>query len=1004
MTSWPGMGKKVLLFILLGFLYLPVLGQSIVNYPSHWDHYIINNYLPEDGLIVEQIQYVYEDDSGFIWVVTAGGIIRYDGLTFKPYRKGLDRGYFYELHEDSDGNFWAPATGEGLYKIIGDSLIKYKEALNTTDGLAKTMLITQDNTMYVGMYGDGLFVFDGEKTTKKYTVEDGLVGPNIWKIIEDRYGRIWIGTDEGLSIFDNGTFTNFTTENGLPYNTIRGLEEMYNGDVWVGTDKEGIVVFRDDIPFTYYHLKDGLSGTFPQYFAQNPADSSIWIADHGAGVDRFKDGTFENISEENGLVHNYALFVGFSDAGSAYIGTEKGMSVFKPRKVDIIDKRVDGIATDPYISVIEDDFSTVWLGSDGAGWNFFENNRWNTIENPPILTNGYANGAAIGADGKPWFSTQGSGIFKIGLNNIIEQVLTVEDGLSSNMVQGIAFDNEYNLYACTVDGISVFNTDFELTATYNTDNQMSHEYCSTSHVDSDHAIWVGTYGGGLFRFYENEVTHFDTSSGLSHPLVYTILEHSSGKLLVGTSRGGINVFNGKGFDFYGQEKGFPDFAIYGMTEDLQGNLWISSNDGIYKITKNDVAKLADDVDSLISYTMFTTEDGLSTNALEAGTNAVATTLKSGEMLFASSGGIAVVNPKKAIINADAFYPYIDDFYVNEKQTLIKDDLQLSPEQNKIEIIYSALNHDSPGKTRFRIKLSTVDEDWVYVGKRTAAYYDYLPDGEYTFTVSAIGPDGQWSYKTASLEFTVLPPFYKTWWFIGFCLIGFVGIGAGGVYWRSNLKLRELNRELETKQKIQNERERISRELHDNVGSQITNLITGIEISNLYVHKNQQDKALNVLSNLDQDARAAMTDLRETIWLLDKEEVLFGTFIDHLKGFLSRQKAYLNGMEVVLDSDIDADYLLNPTQSLNLTRIIQEALNNTRKYAEASIFSIQFRATQPGIALTLSDNGIGMDEAKLEQFNHGNGLNNMKERTLQLGGDIQFKSKQGSGTIIQIHIP
>ena len=143
---------------------------------------------------------------------------------------------------------------------------------------------------------------------------------------------------------------------------------------------------------------------------------------------------------------------------------------------------------------------------------------------------------------------------------------------------------------------------------------------------------------------------------------------------------------------------------------------------------------------------------------------------------------------------------------------------------------------APNKTDFRVQLVGIDENWVNVEDRKTTYYDYLPDGDYTFIVSAIGPDGQWSDRTASISFTVLPPFYKTWWFMSLGLLGFIAIGAGGVQIRSNMKLQKLNRELETQQKIQKERERISRELHDNVGSQITNLITGIEISNLHVKK------------------------------------------------------------------------------------------------------------------------------------------------------------------------
>lgn len=231
------------------------------------------------------------------------------------------------------------------------------------------------------------------------------------------------------------------------------------------------------------------------------------------------------------------------------------------------------------------------------------------------------------------------------------------------------------------------------------------------------------------------------------------------------------------------------------------------------------------------------------------------------------------------------------------------------------------------------------------------------------------------------------------------LLGFIAIGAGGVQIRSNMKLRALNRELETQQKIQKERERISRELHDNVGSQITNLITGIEVSNLHVKKNQQDKALSLLENLDIDARGAMTDLRETIWLLDKEKVEFGIFLDHLNGYLKRQKKYLNGMEVRLNSTVDNNSILEPGQSMNLTRIIQEALNNSRKYSNATLFEIECSQKKQSLEIKISDNGNGM--VVDEEVDKGNGLKNMAYRAMEMGGGFQITSDEGIG--VEIHL-
>ncbi|HBZ38102.1 MAG TPA: hypothetical protein DEO59_06360 [Balneola sp.] len=434
-------------------------------------------------------------------------------------------------------------------------------------------------------------------------------------------------------------------------------------------------------------------------------------------------------------------------------------------------------------------------------------------------------------------------------------------------------------------------------------------------------------------------------------------------------------------------------------EDNSNTMWLATGNGITKVSLSDLNQYQNGSLSILPYHYFNKEDGLISDNLQAANNSTVEKLEDGTLLFASIDGVSAVNPEKTNFDVSTFQPYIDEIIIDEKIIETQSSFKLKPDDKKLAISYSAINFLAPNKTDFRVQLVGIDENWVNVEDRKTTYYDYLPDGDYTFKVSAIGPDGQWSDRTASISFTVLPPFYKTWWFMSLGLLGFIAIGAGGVQIRSNMKLRALNRELETQQKIQKERERISRELHDNVGSQITNLITGIEVSNLHVKKNQQDKALSLLENLDIDARGAMTDLRETIWLLDKEKVEFGIFLDHLNGYLKRQKKYLNGMEVRLNSTVDNNSILEPGQSMNLTRIIQEALNNSRKYSNATLFEIECSQKKQSLEIKISDNGNGM--VVDEEVDKGNGLKNMAYRAMEMGGGFQITSDEGIG--VEIHL-
>ena len=1003
-----GMKKRFLLFGLLGFVHLTAFGQTIHETNTFWDSYSIRNLGMEDGMPDEEIYYIQETDDGFIWIANINGLVRYDGLSLRQFNKGYRGGSLYEIYPSGTGSLWIPSIGEGLYKFEGDSLIQFKEELPSPNGFVKSMAIMQDGNLVLGLYGSGMAIFDGEKVKKTYTTKDGLVSDEIWKIITDKSGRLWIGTNDGISIYEDGEFINFNTKNGLPFNNIRGLTEMINGDIWVGTDKEGIVIFRDDKPFKYLTKEDGLSDSDPQYFAQNPSDSSIWIAHHGGGLDRYKDGEVDNLNVDNGLVSNFLTFVGFSKDGTAFIGSETGMSVISKKIVTVFDEKTEGINSSAIATVLQDGDGAVWLGSDGSGFFNYKDGKWGVIETPgsgKTVTNGYASSGTVGENGDAWFGTPGTGIVQVRNQKVIRKI-SAEDGLNDDFSRGLAFDKDQNLWVGTNKGINIFDSDFKLIKKYTTENGLPNDFCITLFTDSKGRVWYGSFGGGAALFESESIVTFDTSNGLGSQNVFSFTELSSGSILIGTGGVGLSEYDDGTIYNYRVEDGIPPHSISGMIEDEHGMLWLATDSGIFLIDPKELNEVKKGEIESISYIKYSTEDGLPSNKMEPANNATVTRLKNGDILFASVKGAVLINPKEAKIKTDNFFPYIDEFIIDDKSEDINNVRELTPEDKKIEISYSALNIKSPKKTKFRIKLDGIDEDWVYVEDRTTAFYDYLPDGSYSFNVSAIGPDGQWSEKTASMDFTVLPPFYKTWWFMTLGLLGFIAIGAGGVQIRSNMKLKVLNRELETQKKVQEERERISRELHDNVGSQITNLITGIEVSNLHIKKNQQDKALSLLDNLDSDARGAMTDLRETIWLLDKEVIEFGVFIDHLNGYLNRQKRYLNELEIKMNSTVDKSCVLEPGQSMNLTRIIQEAINNTCKYAEATEINISFSLKNKTLSVIIADNGIGMDLD--ENLDKGNGLKNMAYRAEEMKAMFQISSNADKGTeitlLVEIKIP
>ncbi len=985
--------KKIILLGVLGLIYAPSFAQSIVDYESDWDNYLIRNIDRETGLYRDEVFDSIQDTSGFIWMTNYSYTFVYDGISLKEVGNEMDLGTVNDFGKDNQGNIWVSATESGIHKITADSIYHYNQSNGINGFSSGPFDFTKNDSVFVGDYLNGVSILYQDSVIAHLTTENGLSGNRIARIMTDSYNRVWIGTNEGLDIYFNGKLTSLSSNNELPDVSVRSIYEMLNGEVWVGTEEGGIVVFNNYELFKYYDQSNGMNGIKTEFITQNPLDSSVFIGYYGAGVDRLNQETFENLNSESGLISDFVNTIRFVNNGQILISTAFGLSILTPKKIDFIDSSTKGFTEAALEGVFQDSNGTIWVSTSGDGLKYFDGLTWSSFSDP-LISNQSGRSFKQLKDGKIAVATETTGVVIIDDYEVVEHI-SAEDGLLGEEVLCIETDMQNNLWVGTFNGLSVIDQNYNVSATYSISDGIPDDKCLNMVSDSKGSIWVATLNGGLYQMSNGKtVATYDTADGLSSNRVFGLFRDSEDVIWFSSIGSGIyNIKNGELNSF----PGLPNNAV-SIVEDYQNNFWLSSNGYFIKINRSSFERVEKGEIKEVEFEVYTSADGFPFTRFAYGNSSTSTETTSGDILFASKRGLIVINPEKATFKSSGFFAYVDGFLLNENFEQIDKPISVSSGNNKIQINYSALNLESPEKTKFRTMLKGIDTEWTYVDERKTTFYDYLPDGSYEFLVSAIGPDGKWSEEIGSLSFTVLPPFYKTWWFIGLCFLGFIGIGAGGVQIRSNMKLRALNRKLETQRKIQSERERISRELHDNVGSQITNLITGIEISNLHVKKNQQDMALSLLQNLDSDARSAMTDLRETIWLLDKEEVQFEIFLEHLKGFIKRQKRYLKGMEVEFNADVNPHKILNPIQSMNLTRIIQEALNNARKYADASMFSISFKQERYKLQVTLSDNGVGMED---NSINRGNGIRNMHERAKEIGGSLVITSDKSSGTILRL---
>jgi len=232
-----------------------------------------------------------------------------------------------------------------------------------------------------------------------------------------------------------------------------------------------------------------------------------------------------------------------------------------------------------------------------------------------------------------------------------------------------------------------------------------------------------------------------------------------------------------------------------------------------------------------------------------------------------------------------------------------------------------------------------------------------------------------------------------------------------VYSQQRLKNRQLQKEsdlktalarIETQNKLQEERLRISRDLHDNIGSQLTFIISSID--NLkYGFKDMGDQLTNKLVGISSFTTQTIYELRDTIWAMNKTQITFEDLQSRITNFINNAKIASANTKYSfkIDKDVNQDYTFTSVQGMNIYRIIQEAVNNSLKYAKASKIEVFIKQQENRLIVTICDNGIGYNKDKIE---FGNGLNNMVKRTRDIKGLIKTITEEGKGTTISIEIP
>ncbi len=935
----------------------------------------------ENGLPQNTVQAIVQTQDGYLWIGTQEGLVRFDGLNFTVFDKENTPAFKSNdirfLQQDRQGRLW----------------------ISTSYGL-----VCRHNGQFTS-----------------YTVSEGLPHNSIGPVVEDVSGNVWIGTDAGLVRFENGTFRTFTVEQGLARNAIQTLCARTNGSVLVGTSA-GVQSLSGDrfstwsippdlLPANITAIAETKSGQLwlgtvdglVSFDANMSPTGSIaltnrvnalladrgdvlWVATAG-GVVRLRNGSMERFTSTAGLSSNLVLSIFEDREGSIWMGTEAGgLNLLKSKKFNTFTTR-EGLPNDLVKAIYQDPQGGVWIGSNGGGLTLFKNGKFTTWTTRDGLSSDVVLSLASDAAGTLWVGTpDGLNRFRDG----VFQVFTFADGLSNDLVRSVFVDRQGVLWVGTRDGLNSFHND-EFT-TYTTQDGLANNFIGAIFEDSKGNLWVGTLGG-LSKIKDGKFQTFTTKDGLSSNTVISLYEDAAGDLWIGTNGGGLNRLRGDKFVSFTNRNALGADVIYRILEDQQQNLWCSSNKGIFRVNKAELERVANGSNTSVAPVFYGPADGTLTRECSGGGHPAGWKTSDGRMWFATIKGLAVIDPENIPLNTSPPPLAIEQLFIDNQSLSLSENLSFSPGTSRFDFYYTALSFIAPENVRFKYKLEGFDDNWIDAGARRVASYTNLRPGNYKFRVIAANNDGVWNETGAAVEFYLQPRFYQTYWFYVIVLL-LLGLTAWQLY---RLRVKRMAVQFRA---VLSERNRIAREIHDNLAQDILGISVQLEL----VARLMPGAAEAAKGHLDRArmlVRNSMTEARRYVWDLRSEELqkkdLPAALADTTKRLTSD-----TGVEAVVD-------VTGPLQPLpisvetNLLRIGQEAVNNAVRHAQATHIRVALNFDTHSVQLSISDNGRGFDTA--DQIADGHfGLIGMRERAEDIHGVLTIRSEEQRGTQITIDVP
>jgi signal transduction histidine kinase/ligand-binding sensor domain-containing protein len=947
-------------------------------------NFVERSWLVDEGLPHNVVNRVVQGGAGYLWIATGAGLTRFDGRDFKllplPFRPAGGNTNIRDLAVEGPSSLlMLPASG---------GVVRYREGVFEKDPVSAQvegrslvdLFVEPDGVVWLGAENDTVMRWDGVKLIT-FGAKDGLNRRgNRFSFARDRDGRVWVAGGDFVGSYRDGHLEPLLPG---PWNSAV-IAPARSGGIWISTF-ERLLKWEDGKLTVVADTPDWpvARGTVNYLFEDR--SGGLWMATRRDGLFRLAAGKISRVSTAIPMI----VSVGEDREGNVWVSTEGGgIERLRPKEFVLLDHAA-GLGEDVSTSVCVDAQGAIWCANRNGGLVRCHDGTAETIAASAVGTEFFAISTCWDRDNHVWVAMAG-GLFRVPVTPPYDlEKMSPEIGLARVLFCARSGD----MWVGAGNGGLGFFHDGKYTEISPAHGSAEQRVAAIAEAP-DGGIWIASRAGVLSEYRDGklvpQLSHDSTATGSIH----TLLFDRAGALWIGTPEGLSLMKEGK-LARLTKADGLPDDYIDQIAEDDRERLWIGSRSGLYCVSIAQLKARAAGRGPPVIGTKFGKDEGLVGATSISGEQPGTSKSTDGHLWFTTHRGIIGFDPARLTEVRPSPSVIIDEIRIDGRVT--DRTVIIPPGDHRLDFHFVALNFSAPERVRVRHQLVGIDRDWIETVNEHVATYPQLPPGHYQMRVIACNQDGVWSDQPAVIDVVATAAWWQTIWWRVAILIG----SAGLIVWLARLwshrRLQNRLEQLERENALERERARIARDLHDELGGSLTQIRL---LAERIKRHTAQPEFKDFAGQLAWRARRLGGELESIIWTVSPKNNTW----DRLALFISQYALkFFRETEIscsVSGSDRISSERLRPEEQHNLLAVTKEALNNILKHSHAKNAIVEMSEVDGDFLLRIHDDGLGFDPARRE-LTTCNGLNNMRARLREIGGEIRVDTTPGLGTTITV---